>query len=103
MGALTLMSDNFKRFQGQVWARFDTLAEQIATVDHKVSIGATFDEPQAYLSQSSEATQSPFIHSHFHCICIFINVPAYIVIKPLVCLFLIMTKGEKKMHELMWF
>ena len=27
MGTLTLLKDKFERFQGQVWARFDTLAK----------------------------------------------------------------------------
>ena len=58
MGALTVMGDKFERFQEQVWARFDTLTEQIAFVDRKVSIGRKYNEPQVYPSQSSEATQS---------------------------------------------
>ena len=45
MGALTMLGEKFKRFQDQVWARFDSLGEQIASVDRKVSIGGECDKP----------------------------------------------------------
>ena len=55
--ALNVLGDKFERFQQQVWAQFDTMIKQITVMDHKVTIGAEFKEPQVYPSESSEATQ----------------------------------------------
>ena len=54
-----MFGEKFERFQDQVWAWFDSLGEQIAFVDRKVSIGGKYDETQVYPSESSKAIQSP--------------------------------------------
>ena len=58
MGALTLMREDFDSFKGEVRSRLDTMAEQITSVDHKIDLGANFNEPQIHPSfdQLSEAT-----------------------------------------------
>ena len=59
MRALTVLGEKFQRCQDQVKARFDSLGEQVAFGDRKISIGAEFEKPQVYPSKLSEATQSP--------------------------------------------
>ena len=98
MGALTMLGKKFKRFQDQVWARFDSLGEQITFVDLKVSIGGEYNEPQVYPFESFKTTQSPYRAQSFYFASLFISVLVLLLLSPLILFFLMMKKRERNVR-----